>query len=95
MDIKLSQNNCPDLIFKTGINWIGTPCQSVNSSVFTLLNAIGNESFISSIQHYNTYTGKFETAGYLNGQPAGVNFPIKAGEGYFIYMKKDMTGFKP
>jgi hypothetical protein len=95
MDIGLSQNNCPEFNLKTGTNWAGTPCQTVNASAFTLLKAIGDESFVSSIQRYNTDTGKFETASYLNGQPVGVNFPIKAGEGYIINMKQDVSGFQP
>jgi hypothetical protein len=95
MDIGLSQNNCPDFNLKTGVNWAGTPCQTVNASAFALLKAIGDETFVSSIQRYNTDTGKFETASYLNGQTIGINFPIKAGEGYIINMKKDVTGFQP
>jgi hypothetical protein len=94
-DIQISQNTCPVYDLKTGINWAVTPCESQNASAFAILEELGGETFVSSIQRHNTYTGKFETASYLNGQPAGVNFPIKAGEGYFIYMKQNRDDFKP
>lgn len=95
MTIELSQNNCPEFNLKTGANRVGTPCQPIHPSAFALLQARGDETVVSSIQRFNTDTGKFETAGYINGEIVGVDFPIKAGEGYFIYMKKDLLGFKP
>jgi subtilase family serine protease len=88
-------NECSVAGLKTGVNLLGSSCFSVNMTAYQLLQNIGNDTVVSGIQRYNTETGKFETAGYLNGQPAGVNFLIKAGEGYFIYMKKDVSGFKP
>jgi hypothetical protein len=95
MDIQMSQNTCPVYDLKTGTNWAGTPCDSQNASAFAIFEALGGEAFVSSIQRYNTDTGKFETASYLNSQPTGINFVIKAGEGYFIYMKQDVKGFNP
>ncbi len=50
---------------------------------------------VSSIQRFNPETGKYETAGYHNGQVVGVDFPIKPGEGYLIHMKQDVLGFTP
>ena len=64
-------------------------------TAFQILQAIGDETVISSIQRFNPDTGKFETAGYLNGQIVGVDFPISTGEGYFIYMKQEVMGFRP
>jgi hypothetical protein len=86
---------CPSLDLKAGMNIVGAPCALADTTAFQLLQKIGNESVVSGIQRYNPETGKFETASYLNGQTVGVNFPIRAGEGYFIYMKKDVLGFKP
>jgi hypothetical protein len=86
---------CPSYDLKTGFNHVGFPCASSDMTAYQLLDKIGGKDFVSSIQRYNTDTGKFETAGYLNGQPAGVNFQIKAGEGYFIYMKQEVSGFQP
>jgi hypothetical protein len=43
---------------------------------------------VSSIQRYSTEKGAFETAGFgPEGELVGVDFPIVAGEGYFIYRK--------
>jgi hypothetical protein len=58
------------------------------NGAYNLLQKIGDETVVSGIQRFNDDTGKFENASYLNGQLAGVNFPIKTGAGYFIYMKR-------
>jgi hypothetical protein len=94
VDLDVS-NQCSVTGLQTGVNLIGTPCFSGNITAYQLLQKIGDDSVVSSIQRYDPDTGKFETAGYLNGQAVGVNFPIKTGVGYFIYMKKDVLGFKP
>ncbi|MEW6215831.1 MAG: thrombospondin type 3 repeat-containing protein, partial [Nitrospirota bacterium] len=86
---------CSTWNLKTGTNLVGTPCAPTDMTAFQLLKAIGDETVVSSIQRFNTDTGMFETAGYLNGQIVGVDFSMKAGEGYFIYMKKEVLGFKP
>lgn len=80
---------------KRGGNLRGIPCASANLTAFILLQAIGDESMISSIQRFNAETGSFETAGYLNGLLSGVNFLIKPGEGYLIYMEQEMPGAEP
>lgn len=80
---------------RAGNNLVGTPCASANMTAYQLLQKIGDDTVVYSIQRFNADTGKFETASYINAQPAGVNFPISAGEGYFIYMKKEVLGFRP
>jgi parallel beta-helix repeat protein len=89
------RKNCSGIDLYKGINITGISCDQVSMTAYNLLQKIGDETVVSSIQRFNDDTGKFENAGYLNGQPVGVNFPIKTGEGYFIYMKKDVTGVKP
>ena len=49
---------------------------------------------ISSVQRYNPDTGGFETAGYRNGVPEGVDFSIKPGEGYFITMHQAVSNIR-
>jgi len=60
-----------------------------------LLEKLGGEAVVSSIQRFNQDTGEFETAAYHNGQPVGADFSIISGEGYFIYMRQDRFGFRP
>jgi hypothetical protein len=95
MDIGLSQSSCPTIDLKVGMNWVGIPCEPDSKTAFSLLQSIGNETIVTSIQRFNTALGMFETAGYQNGMTVGTNFPIKTGEWYFIYMKQGKTGFKP
>lgn len=86
---------CPTWSLRVGTNLVGTPCAAQGMTAFQLLEKIRNEAMISSIQRFNPDTGRFETAVYENGQPVGVDFPIVAGEGYFIHMKQERLGFKP
>jgi hypothetical protein len=95
IEMTLSQNHCPDFALGIGVNRAGTPCLPQHATAFAMMQALGGEAFVSSIQRFNTNTGKFETGSYLYGQPVGVNFPIKAGEGYLIYMKQEKGGFQP
>jgi hypothetical protein len=57
---------------------------------FVFLEDTGDERVVSSIRCFDTVTGTFETASYLNGQIVGVDFPIIPGEAYSIYMKQDV-----
>jgi hypothetical protein len=52
--------------------------------------APGDETAVESIRRYNRRTGSWETASWFLGQPAGVDFPITAGESYLIYMERDV-----
>jgi hypothetical protein len=54
------------------------------------LNDLGSTN-LASIQRYSTGKGLFETAGFdQSSNPAGVDFSIAVGEGYFIYMKQEV-----
>ena len=92
--VTLTSKVCPTWDLVTGLNLTGTPCAH-GKTAFQLLIAIGDETVVGSIQRYNMITGEFETAAYFNGQLAGIDFPIVAGEGYFIFMKSEVSGFRP
>jgi hypothetical protein len=55
----------------------------------------GDPAAIESIRRYNRETGSWETASWWfppvgSPVPAGVNFPIRPGEAYLIYMSQDV-----
>ncbi len=93
-DLTLTSKYCPSWELKAGTNLVGSPCVLPDLTVFLLLQKIGEDNAIS-IQRFNPDTGNFETASYLNGEIMGIDFPIRAGEGYFIYMKQGVLGFRP
>ena len=86
-DVTFTSILCTTIDLKQGFNLVGIACPKDNYTVFQLIDDLGGEN-VSSIQRYATEKGGFETAGFgPNGQSVGVDFPIVAGEGYFIYMK--------
>ena len=86
-DITFTSILCSTLNLKPGFNLVGFTCFANGYSAYQLLTVLGNGN-VSSIQRYATEKGGFETAGFgPDGQLAGLDFSIVAGEGYFIYMK--------
>ncbi len=84
---------CSSLDFNQGLNLIGIACPPENYTAFQLLNALGTTN-IASVQRYSTEKGTFETAGFdQSSNPSGVDFSIVAGEGSFIYMRKEVLDF--
>lgn len=80
---------CSTLDLKPGFNLVGFACPEDDYRAYQLLNDLGSEN-VASIQRYSTEKGAFETAGFIqDGQFAGVGFTIVAGEGYFIFMKRE------
>jgi YD repeat-containing protein len=84
---------CSKIDLKPGFNIAGFACPEEGYSVYQLLNDLGSEN-VSSIQRYSTEKGAFETAGFdQDGQIVGVDFYIVPGEGYFVYMNHEVSGF--
>ncbi len=86
---------CPSWDLQAELNFLGSHCLSDGMNVYDLLTAIGDEDVISSIERFDTTTGRFELAGYHQGQPTGIGFPVQNGEGYLIHMRQDVIGFHP
>ena len=85
---------CVDLDLKQGVNLIGVSCPPVGYTAAEFLLDVGIEN-ISSIQRFNSESGFFETIGFdANGAVVGNDFPIVRGEGYFVYMKQGVLGFR-
>ena len=94
-EISISQNICPLIDLKPGFNLVSTPCDAGNVTAFSFLRAIGDETVILNIQRFNPDTGEFETAGYFNDGIVGVDFPLRAGDGCFVTMLKEVNGIDP
>jgi len=80
------------------LNVIGMPVHpktaltSYSLLLYLKQQAGGNPTVVESIRRYNAQTGTWETASWFLGVPAGVDYPIKAGESYLIYMSQSMNG---
>ncbi len=86
---------CVPLTLAAGLNVETFPCIPSGYSAFELLAGLGGAPFIYSIERFNPVSGEFESAGYLDNNIVGVDFEIKRGEGYFIFMKQQVSGFNP
>jgi len=80
---------CFSLTLYPGLNLIGYPMSANNSSCFGLLTQFGTDKAVS-LQRFNNVTGRFESCLVVEGNPAGIDFPIAAGEGYIV---SALTGF--
>jgi len=78
-----------------GLNVVGFGCAPAEYSAYDLLNALGPGSVVS-VQRFVPETGLFQTTVMqASGQPAGPDFPILLGEGYFLQMRSAVSGFSP
>jgi hypothetical protein len=93
----LSRDSGRFLDLKVDLNVVGIPVRSTPAlTSHTLLlylreKAGGDAGVVESIRHYDGQSGTWETASWIDGEPAGVNFPVDAGEAYLIYMRQDMN----
>ena len=75
-----------------GIPVRSTPALTSHSLLLYLKEQAGGDtSVVENIQRYNNQTGTWETASWFLGVPAGMDFPIKAGEAYLVYMGQEMN----
>ena len=80
------------VLLRAGLNLFSYPVETtLGFTAFDLLAALGNSTEINSIDRYNTESGRFERAHWVNDAPGGVNFSIKRGEGYLVHMKVQKT----
>jgi hypothetical protein len=97
-DSYLSKERGWNLDLKVDLNLVGIPVQSMPGlTAYSLLlylkeQAGGDGSVVESIRRYNPSTADWQMVSWLDGSPAGLDFAIKAGEGYLIYMKQAMSG---
>lgn len=92
--IEFQTKYCVSYNLEAGVNLIGSGCVPSELTAFKLLQAIGNDTVVTSVQRFNIETGEFENASYFQGIPVGTDFHIVSGEGYFVYMKLPVSSFK-
>jgi hypothetical protein len=93
----LSRNEGFYLDLKSDLNLVGIPVQL--ESTFTSHGLLlylrqqggGGAGVVETVKRYDTETGRWETASWFDGRPAGVIFPIRAGEAYLVYMGQDLS----
>jgi hypothetical protein len=93
----LSKESGYPLKLMIDLNVVGVPVHSTPAlSSHSLLlylkeQAGGDASVVENIRRYDSQTGSWETASWFLGVPAGMDFQIKAGEAYLLYLKQDVN----
>jgi hypothetical protein len=64
------------------------------TTAFDVLTALGGPDVVTAIDRFVPSTGRFERAEHVGGAPAGVDFPVRRGEGYAVYLQEEhLAGF--
>ena len=63
---------CPHNAILVGANLLSVPCAEPDFTAYGLLDALGGPAVVTSVQTFDADSGQFQTAGYKNGNPAGV-----------------------
>jgi hypothetical protein len=74
-------------------------CLPAQRDVFTytnyeMLGDLGSEEEVSSVRRYHAVEGWQSTSWFL-GLPFGVEYDMRAGQGYLIYMKQEKPNWRP
>ena len=90
--VRLASNAiCQPVALSPGVNLLGLPAPPPGLTCFGVLSALGAQS-VTSMQRFNTTSGRFETCGYADlgsggVQAVGHDFPIVAEEGYLVHAR--------
>ncbi len=82
---------CNVLDFDAGESLVGFSCIPAGASAFTLLNDLGGDAYVTRVERYDPDISSYEVANFVGGDPAGVDFALRAGEGYRITMAQRST----
>jgi len=75
------------VVLDSGYNLFSYPVEvPAGVGAFDLLQALGDATEVRAVDRYDTVAGSFQRARYVNGTPAGVDFPLQRGEGYIVHM---------
>ncbi|MGH7895186.1 MAG: matrixin family metalloprotease, partial [Candidatus Binatia bacterium] len=59
------------------------------TTAFDVLEALGGPTEVATIDRFDPRTGVFERAEYLDGAASGVDFGVRRGDGYAVYMQHE------
>ena len=82
---------CPGITLQAGLNLIGFSCLPAGFSAYDLLQHLGGQSVVTSVQRLDPDSGLFESAMWLDGSQAGVDFPLSNTEAYLVYALKPVA----
>ena len=79
-----------------GLNLVSLPSPYgfPNFTGYQVLQSLGDASQVYSVEKYDDLTG-WQTASWFGGEPSGVNFDTRLGEGYLIYMNEEKGNWRP
>ena len=80
---------CPSLALDAGVNLVGHPATPADLTCFAWLEA-QTPGLVATIQRFNSVTQRFEYCVLADpdgtgAQPAGMDFPVRAGQGYLFH----------
>ncbi len=78
--------------FSPGANLFAYPVDPGSAYLAAdLLADLNSQAAVSSIQHYSTAKGLFETCVWKNGSASGADFPVLTTEGYIVHTTENFT----
>jgi hypothetical protein len=76
-----------------GLNFLTVPSPPAELTAFELLTLLGDASVASAVQRFDRAAGRFEAAVYRQGAPEGVDFPIRPGVAYQVFLHQPVVNF--
>ena len=78
-----------------GLNLVSLPSADVGFEYtsYDMLEDLGDETQVTSTRRYDNTQG-WQTTSWFMGSVSGVEFNTRPGEGYLIYMKKEIWNWR-
>ncbi len=86
---------CPTINLRQGFNLVALPCATSSLTSYKLLEVLGDATAVGSIQALDSDTARWLTTAYVEGLPAGLEFPILRDLGYVVGMRQALTLSSP
>jgi hypothetical protein len=78
-----------------GLNLVSLPSadEGFQYTSYDMMEDLGNETVVTSTRRYDNIQG-WQTTSWFRGSVSGVEFNTRPGEGYLIYMKKEIWNWR-